>query len=218
MHRTFLAAVLLVASLFGVVDRAGGAEPAPDGDFDMSCPGGNSDAHFFPNGVFAKDRPDLDQFVRCWYSWQLGAMEEPSLSHSTATYEVSYRFLWLRTFHPPIAVRISLSGNQLQLTAVELSGAGGYEPGVIVRRTSVTLTPHDWGRIESALNADQFWSAPTTTERMGFDGASWIIEGRKQDDYHVVTRWSPEPEDEFHKLGLLFLELAGWSGSVEPVY
>jgi hypothetical protein len=219
MRRIYFAVVLLVASLFGVADCdgsrkhvAGVEQSAP------KCSEGSSDTYFFPKGIFSKDRADIDEFVRCWYSLQLTAMGEPSLSRNAFADEISYRFLWLRTFHPPIAIRISLSGDRAQLTAVQLSGAGGYEPGTVVRRQSLTLTSQEWSRFNDALNSARFWTAPTTVEHSGLDSAEWVIEGRRQNTYHVIDRWSPKPDDDFYKIGLLFLELTDWSSSVEPVY
>lgn len=220
MHRTLVAIVLLLAALFSLT-RCAGVE---DGDVEgqsyeiTMCPGGDSSTHYFPPGVFASDRPDIDEFNRCFNNWQLSAMEEPSLSQRAAVGEVSYRFLWLRTFHHPVAVRVVRTSDRISLHAVELSGAGGYEPGKVARRQAVALASPDWARLESALAAAQFWNEPATVNRIGFDGSIWIVEGLRGDAYHLVERWSPAPEDAFHKLGLLFLELAGWSGSVEPVY
>ena len=44
----------------------------------------------------------------------------------------SYRFLWLRTFHKPIAVRVWSADSRYYLVVKELSGQGGYEPGRII--------------------------------------------------------------------------------------
>lgn len=48
--------------------------------------------------------PAGDDFVRGWYSSHLRSMAEPSLS--CGAIEDSYRFVWLRSFHSPVAVRM----------------------------------------------------------------------------------------------------------------
>jgi hypothetical protein len=66
-----------------------------------------SAAEYFPAGVLG-DTADQHRFLADWYSKHLTAMGEPSLlevSRQDATVEV-YRFLWLRSFHHPISVRL----------------------------------------------------------------------------------------------------------------
>lgn len=38
------------------------------------------------------------------------------------------RFLWLRTFHAPMLVRVDRDGDSFALSAKTLSGLGGYDP------------------------------------------------------------------------------------------
>lgn len=62
-----------------------------------------------------------------WYPKHLAAMKEPSLfEQSTKKLVQQYRFLWLRTFHKPIAVRIRKDSEGITLRVVRLSGAGSY--------------------------------------------------------------------------------------------
>src|SRR4051812_45237449 len=92
------------------------------------CQTNMSDAFFFPPGSLAPTnaRFDEDEFMRRWYSKHLRAMAEPSLSCATSEGEGdSFRFLWLRTFHEPIAVRVDIRSKKATITTVTLSGAGG---------------------------------------------------------------------------------------------
>src|SRR5262245_53562261 len=75
-----------------------------------------------------------------WYPEHLEAMKEPSLfQQSTNKVVEQYRFLWLRTFHKPIAVRVRKDSAGITLRVVRLSGAGGYNPGKIEHEGSVPL-------------------------------------------------------------------------------
>ena len=145
---------------------------------------------YFPEGTFReKDRHwDSDAFLRGWYSRHLNAMNETSLSCGPRTSDESYRFLWLRSFHAPIAVRIERTGEKYTLIGKILDGLGGYDPGRIERRIRKHLTAEQWRRAIIALDQLDFWKMPTTQhDIVGTDGAEWIIEGRK-DAYHVVDR------------------------------
>ncbi len=129
-----------------------------------------------------------------WYSAQLSALQEPSLYQMIrAANAESYRFLWLRTFHHPVAVRIDVNpdGTGL-LTAKTGSGAGGYRPGTISENHSQVLSKEQTSAFLSQVEASKFWSAPNPiNDQRGTDGSQWIIEGLKRGRYHVVDRWSP---------------------------
>jgi hypothetical protein len=140
---------------------------------------------------FPKKSLDLrgDDFKAKWYSSQLRAMNEPSLlSMASDPASYSYRFLWLRTFNHPIAVR--------------MSGAGGYSPGVLTEDKSRPLTAAEMAPFLSEVEKLGFWTAPNpVNDQEGTDGSQWIIEGVRGGKYHVVDRWSPK-RGVVHDLGL----------------
>jgi hypothetical protein len=105
----------------------------------------------------------------------------------------SYRFLWLRTFHHPIAVRLETRPNGTSLLIIKIaSGEGGYNPGVLSENNSRLLTKEETTAFLSKVNEVGFWNAPNpVSEDTGEDGSQWIIEGSKGGRYHVVDRWSP---------------------------
>lgn len=157
------------------------------------CGDASSDQFFFPEGSIGERaaRFDEDQFVRHWYSQHLRAMSEPSLSCKEPAGEV-YRFLWLRTWGRPTTVRIEVLKGGATISAIELDGAGGYEPGKVSRRFERKLTEGEWTQVAEGLRGIDFWTAPTRVRNNGLDGAQWIMEGRKGSQYHVVDRWSPK--------------------------
>jgi hypothetical protein len=119
-------------------------------------------------------------------------MKEPSLLHAQPVRE-EYRFLWLRTFHKPIAIRIWADGTAAKMRVVRLSGAGGYEPGHIESDSTSPASSKDWKRFRDLIAKAAFWEMPTKEpqEELGFDGSQWILEGALGDRYHVVDRWTP---------------------------
>lgn len=163
---------------------------------------------YFPEGSFSADHQP-DEFTAQWYSEQLTALREPSLwEWSKAQSAPSYRFLWLRTFHHPIAIRLDVNANGTsRLTAKMASGKGGYAPGKLVKDVSVTLSKEqtDWflGKIEEY----KFWDLPSTQETagtVGCDGAQWIVEGIKGRSYRIVERWSPQ-DGAVRAIGLIMI-------------
>lgn len=136
-----------------------------------------------------------DDFKAEWYSAQLKALNEPSLFALTKVNDAeSYRFLWLRTFHHPVAIRLDrqVDGTWTLTTKVG-SGAGGYKPGQLVTDKSRKLTAQEIQAFLAKVQGDQFWSAPNpVNDQAGTDGSQWIIEGAKAGKYHVVDRWMPK--------------------------
>jgi hypothetical protein len=108
------------------------------------------------------------------------------------------------------------------ISAVELDGAGGYEPGVVRRRTQRPLTEVEWKAVSDGLAGLNFWRMPTEVLEFGRDGSQWVLEGRKGERYHVVDRWSPET-GAYHEFCLELLRLSGFldpsgTGKREGVY
>jgi len=125
-------------------------------------------------------------FKSQWYSSQLRALEEPSLySLSKSPSAESYRFLWLRTFHHPIAIRLDPNSDGTSTLLVKVaSGAAGFRPGVLSEQRSQVVSKR--------VSELHFWDSPNpVNDQRGTDGSQWIIEGVKAGRYHVVDRWMP---------------------------
>ena len=146
----------------------------------------DSTQFYFPNSVFY----EFDNFCNKWYSKHLFAMREPILFPNSSQTE-TYRFVWLRTFHNPIAIRIEKQQNIYLLTWKLCDGAGGYEPGRLSIAKQKQIDENTWENFKKLLNKIDFWKMDTEVKEMGFDGSQWILEGKVADKYHVVDRWTP---------------------------
>ena len=156
-----------------------------------------------------------------WYGKHLSALKEPSLWKSSKNQRTqSYRFLWLRTFNHPIAIRIDVNVDGTSLLTTKMtSGAGGYEPGTLIQNDTATLTREETNRFLGQIEGHNFWRMPSIEETAGGpDGAHWIIEGVRDGTYHVVDRWSPEV-GEIRSLGLFMVnDLAKMKLAAKEVY
>jgi hypothetical protein len=180
---------------------------------------------YFPVGVLG-DSSSQHRFRSDWYSKHLTAMREPSLwdvSGQDSAMEV-YRFLWLRSFHHPISVRLTVrhDGTGL-LTSKETDGKGGYDPGKLIRNVTATLSREQTDWFRDRAEGSGLWKLPTKQPEaagtVGLDGAQWIIETRKGGRYHIVDRWSPPADDPVHALGTtLMINLAHFKLLPEDVY
>jgi hypothetical protein len=69
---------------------------------------GDRMGQYFPDKIFHEIQ-DVHDFTEKWYSDHLKAMNEPSFLEFRQDRKIhSYRFLWLRTFHKPVCVRIEI--------------------------------------------------------------------------------------------------------------
>jgi hypothetical protein len=176
---------------------------------------------YFPPGVLDCDQWS-EEFLRDWYSKQLTALNEPSLwvlSRSDSRAKV-YRFLWLRTFHHPISVRLTLKPD---LTGILISkitgGAGGYEPGSLIRNESIPVGKQRTTVFLARIVQSHYWDLPSRRQPGGLDGAQWILEGITDGHYQIVDRWSPGEADPIRTLAMTLLsDLAGIQIDPREVY
>ncbi len=162
---------------------------------------------YFEKDEFAGGYATRDVFFNDWYGKHLTAMEEPSLIGVYESEKEIYRFLWLRTFHRPIIVRVERSSNTTKLVFVEMSGTGGYEPGSLVRREEKTIGDGQWCDFLALLEKAGYWKLGDDDDS-GHDGARWILEGVREGRYHLVDRWTPDDGD-YRTACIYLLNLSG---------
>jgi len=149
---------------------------------------------YFPVGVIQPNHAGIDSGRAEWYSKQLKALGEPSLyEFSKDDKKHVYRFLWLRTFHHPVAVRITFNADgTVALVTKMCNGAGGYKPGKLIVNKARILSQEEVHRFQLKVEEVGYWGLPPQDDKIGLDGAQWIIEGAQGSKYHFVDRWSPK--------------------------
>lgn len=178
---------------------------------------------FFPPGAFAPDNVNEDSIRSKWYSEHLTALKEPSLFESKQDGAAqSYRFLWLRTFNHPVAVRVLIHADGSGTLVTKMAdGMGGYEPGNLIVDKTEPLPADRVKKFSEELQHLGYWTLPGLPGRetiVGADGSRWVIEGIRHGTYHLVDRWSPQ-DGPVRELGLYFLrDLSGVSLKDEKIY
>ena len=173
----------------------------------------DSNQYYFPLDVF-KDTSSFvgyERFVVSWYSKHLFAMKEPIFYADKSKNEI-YRFTWLRTFNNPIAIRVEKHGDLYLLFWKLCDGAGGYEPGKLVINKQKKIDKSTWNKLKNKINHINFWDLNTHEKSSGSDGSRWILEGKFQNQYNVVDRWTPNKKDKYYNccdfiLGLTDLKI-----------
>lgn len=152
-------------------------------------------------------------------------MKEPALSAALNCKIESYRFLWLRTFHWPVAIRLWQANGQRYLVVKRLSGKGGYEPGRLVVNRRRILTEEQWNTFKGYLDRISYWRLPTEEEvevnpdgsvTVTEDGAQWILEGVRENSYHIAVRRGAKGT--YRESCLYLLRLSGLKVRMEDIY
>lgn len=176
---------------------------------------------FMSCGSWSRRRslPVLSSFENKWFSGHLVAANEPSLLRQSKRHVSppdSIRFTWLRTFHQPVIVRVEgLWSPTARLIAKELSGKGGYEPGVVAKRLERLLTTTETASLRRTMMRLRASHVPSKDCDFGLDGSVWLAEVADRSGYHFAVRWSPT-RGEIRYFGLTMLTLTGWK--FEEVY
>jgi hypothetical protein len=112
-----------------------------------------------------------------------------------------YRFSWDSSFNGSAQVSIDRGEKNIIVDWARSDFRGGFG------RFWKCIEDADWRRLEAALLCAGFWSLDPVVDEFGFDGAYWLIEGRRRDVYRAVKRWSPDGA--IFDLGRAFLDIAG---------
>ena len=141
---------------------------------------------YFPDGT-------IDDFCEQWYGEHLSVMNEPSLypSAEDSSNEI-YRFTLLPTWGRSVSIRVEVKKSIITIHTVKLTGSGGYDPGEIKFRKTLTLNPNQSSELIGKLNSLNFFSMSLEDDTNGRDGSKWIFEGVKNGKYHVISRWCPD--------------------------
>lgn len=163
---------------------------------------------YFPVGVFSAPLPSkgldpfrseknrqLDERIRDGISRVLRDMDEPSLWEDSRKQKGEiYRFIWLRSFSQPIAVRLTIDADGSgDLVAKALSRSQNDNAASLVMNQRSHLPPIEVRSFIEKLTKADFWNLSTDRleDMYGMDGATWIMEGTSDGAYHIVKRWSP---------------------------
>ena len=146
-----------------------------------------------------------------YYEEQLQALNETSIGDlRNEGVTQSYRLLWLRTFHHPVVVRVDVLSNGTGLVCIkETSGKGGYAPGKLIKNDTRKLTAKEIQWFVDRMQESGFWELPSKDKppenEIVLDAATWIVEGKKGDQYHLVKRDAPKCTDNVRNIGLIML-------------
>lgn len=192
--------------------------------------GGNAKNLQYAKGYFSREFAERIESDHCgrkskllseveqeWYPRQWDAACEPSLfkfSQNTPKSTFSIRFSYIPSFDPAIFFRVESDGAQHRLIIKEMSGAGGYEPGVIRRSKEILLDDSDVREIK-ALLVDM--EASRVEQRLieayecgaSFDGTQWIFETVQNGQYDMY-KFEDSNKESTYKLAAKLFEKSGW--------
>ena len=169
------------------------------------------------DSLFYQKRKEMAKSENMYFSRHLKALKEPKL-YENYEYE-AYRFTWLRTFNNPVAIRLEKREDKYFLFVKKTNGAGGYNPGRLVRNYQVKITQEQWDEVQRKIYNMNFWSVPTIeqTNMIVMDGSTWIFEAKKGEKYHMAYRHATQGS-EVKELCMLLLNMSGLRIKKEEMY
>lgn len=125
--------------------------------------------------------------------------EQPIKNLATSANKEVYRFYWSRNSKSTITYTVDLT--ETDNSTLIIKKFSKKEPRTLISTKETKLTKNHLQNLQSFLNGAQFWTLPSEKKEAGLDGATWILEGIKDGQYHYTERWSPLPP------------YFGWSGT-----
>lgn len=149
----------------------------------------------------------LSVFVNKWYSKHLNSLKEVSLFDKKNENLKIIRYTNLGTWSNPFVYKIELQNDQTILTYSQSDGLGGYQTGKIIKEYTKKISVEKWNKLISKANDINFWNMDTHDPNIILDGEEWILEILIDGKYHLVTRNSPENnnDQEFAELCKLLI-------------
>jgi hypothetical protein len=164
----------------------------------------------------SQDQSALDTASAKWYSYALHLMQEKPIFNDKSKNE-TYRFLWLRTFHHPVAIRITKSFSNYTIYWKLLNGLGGYGLGKLSIQKEKKITRQNWDGFMLKLKQLNFWELKKgANDVMGNDGSNWVLEGKTPQKYHVIGAWTPKGS--FYACGDYLIKLTNMNIKKEQEY
>jgi hypothetical protein len=136
----------------------------------------------------------------------LRAAGERSLSCGAAPVEV-YRLTWMHSFvnTEPVVVRFVREGHAWTATAEKFQSRKDLTTPI---RINKSLSATEAQKLEHAISVSGFWMMPNPVPDADvFDGAVWILEGRRDNQYHVVRRLG-QSDNSIRVVALTLMQLA----------
>ena len=151
-----------------------------------------------------------------WGANGIPAMQEPSLLKNLDTRDSfdTYRFVWDRSFHSTVMIRIGRDQEHAYL----IKFVGSPRDSITIgRRDSIALSLAAWTELTQSLSQESFWRSPPPA--IFPDGAMWMFERRSARGYRYAVWHSPGRtgrDSLAYATGVRLLTAAGLAG--ESIY
>ena len=125
-----------------------------------------------------------------------------------------WRLTWLRSFDPPVIVRVSEDLNgYLRLDALRRGGRGLYRASYTSsdERVSRRLTQEEAEHFKRIMTQTRvFDGSPTECDSNWTDGARWVLETRGPSGHRFVHEFMPQKGAPIRAASDTLLNLTGW--------
>ena len=169
----------------------------------------------FPPGSLGHDA-DWHHFRSVQLSGCLRLFNEASIWQASRKHVPGavYRFMWFRSFHPAISVRLDIAADGTAFLTTKVSNgccdcappADTKQKPFRVKTTEKGISAAQVRHFLSRVEEVHFWTLPSRKDFLpGADGADWVLEASNDGRYQLIDAWSPPTGDSANVLGKLML-------------
>jgi len=152
-----------------------------------------------------------------WLKIQLEDLEEQCLYNiDIPDNNEIYRFTWLRSFDPPISIRLHRNNNNITLYWKIGKGEGGYPPKGLLSSGQKKVSISEWNEFLKCYNAINFEKLPNKSYILITDGATWTLE--KKTPTYFKAHDTNSPDKSFIKCCMFMLSLTNLKVPEKDIY
>lgn len=157
-------------------------------------------------------KPNNFMFFVNWFFTPNSYLElgEPILYNFYLSKDI-YRFYWNRAFHPMKIFILTKENRNVLLTVhhFKYDMTQGYPLNIIDYTTTKEVGLKEWNEFERLMQQADFWNLPIDLKTEdGDDGATWLLEGHKENQYRFIERWCPDYSNiELYNCGKFLIKL-----------
>jgi hypothetical protein len=154
---------------------------------------------YFPVDLFS-ERPELSESMARWYASVLRDLKEPSLWMAVPKQDCAvYRLTVIPALEPSFVIRLFVApdGSGALVTKWRVRSRNVSESNNPQHR-SLAVSPEQVKKFLELLDEGDFWHISAEKPAQGHDGQEWLLEGKRNGEYHIVDRWNGVMEEGYY--------------------
>ncbi|MDF1660195.1 MAG: hypothetical protein P1V97_00385 [Planctomycetota bacterium] len=144
----------------------------------------------------------------------LDRVQEPMFDKKISFNCEAYRFIWTRTFHNLIILRVVNEAGMVRFSAKELKRD---EQLSLARHEVFEVSAEQWQSLIDEVEKHGLWSYEPT-RKGGIDGAHWQLECLRYGQFQELQEWCPDQKNPLRQFCMSLLTLSRFELEESEIY